>query len=125
MRNQIMTLLLPPYLRPHYQAELRAARAAYASKDLAAAFRHLERAHILGQRSAFAHSHVHALMLRHGLRTGSGREIRGQLIRIVFGFFMSLVGRVPAGNTGGANVPPEKPMPIPEDLLQIISQKHD
>jgi hypothetical protein len=28
---------------------------------------------------------------------------------------------IPVGNTGGANVPPLRPMPIPDDLQQIIS----
>jgi hypothetical protein len=59
-------------------------------------------------------------MLRHGWRTGDEREILGQVPRIVFGFFMSFFGRVPAGNTGGANVSPEQPMPIPADLQAIL-----
>ena len=118
-----MTLLLPAHLRPHYHAELRATRAAYAHQNLTSAFHHLERAHILGQYSAVAHSHVHVLMLRHGLRTGSGREIRGQVLRIIFGFLMSLLGRVPVGNTGGTNVPAEQPMPIPVDLRHLLDQR--
>jgi hypothetical protein len=32
----------------------------------------------------------------------------------------SFVGKIPVGNTGGANVPPLKPMEIPEDLAAII-----
>ena len=114
------TLLLPSRLRPPYQAELHAARAAYARQDAAQAFNHLERAHILGQRWALSHTHVHLLMLAHGLRTRNLREILGQLPRIVFGFLGSLVGRVPTGNTGGANVKAEQPMPIPEDLRQLL-----
>ena len=60
------------------------------------------------------------LMLRHGVRVRDGREIRGQLVRIVFGFLGSLVGRLPPGNTGGANVPAKQPMPIPEDLERLL-----
>ena len=51
-----------------------------------------------------------------------GRAGRGQLMRIVGGFFMSLVGRVPNGNTGGANVSVEQPMPIPTDLQRLLNE---
>ncbi|GAB2469455.1 hypothetical protein GCM10011375_40630 [Hymenobacter qilianensis] len=114
-------LRLPVRLRPHFQAELHAARLATARQDLPTAFKHLERAHILGQRWALPHTYTHLLMLRHGWRTGDRREILGQLPRIVFGFFMSLFGRVPTGNTGGANVSPEQPMPLPADLQHLLN----
>lgn len=117
----MLHLRLPVRLRLPYRAELQAARAATARHDPPAAFAHLERAHILGQRWAVPHTHIHLLMLRHGLRTRDGREIRGQFVRIVGGFFLSLVGRVPNGNTGGANVPAEQPMPIPADLQAILA----
>jgi hypothetical protein len=119
----MQTLLLPPSLRPHFQQELQAARAAYARQDAASAFHHLERAHVLGQRWAVSHTHVHLLMLWHGWRTRNGREILGQLPRIVFGFLGSLVGRVPSGNTGGANVRAEQPMPLPADLQRLLDQQ--
>jgi hypothetical protein len=115
------TLFLPASLRTFYQAELAAARIAYNERNTAGAFRHLERAHILGQRWAFSHTQVHLPMLRHGLRTRNLREILGQLPRIVFGFLGSFVGRVPVGNTGGANVPAERPMPIPPDLQALLA----
>jgi Protein of unknown function (DUF3703) len=112
---------LPAPLRPYYDAELAAATAASRQGARAAAWQHLERAHILGQRWPVAHTQVHYRMLRHGLRYGETREILGQLPRIVFGFLGSLVGRVPIGNTGGANVPPEQPMPIPADLQALLA----
>lgn len=119
-RYTMLYLHLPAHLRPHFRAELRAARQATARHDLAAAFAHLERAHILGQRWALPHTHTHWLMLRHGWRIRDRHEILGQLPRIVFGFCLSLCGRVPTGNTGGANVPPEQPMPIPADLQRLL-----
>ena len=64
-------------------------------------------------------------LLRHGLRTRNLREIAGQLPRIVFGFLGSLIGRVPTGNTGGANVPAEQPMPIPAELQAILNSAHE
>jgi hypothetical protein len=38
----------------------------------------------------------------------------------LFGGVKSFVGKIPVGNTGGANVPPLLPMVIPEDLLLIM-----
>ena len=114
-------LRLPARLRPHFEAELQAARLATARHDLPTAFAHLERAHILGQRWALPHTHTHLLMLRHGWRIRDRREILGQVPRIVFGFVMSFFGRVPTGNTGGANVSPEQPLPIPADLQAILA----
>ena len=118
----MQTLTLPSSLRLYFQQELQAARAAYARQDAVGAFHHLERAHVLGQRWALSHTHVHLLMLGHGLWTRNLREILGQVPRIVFGFLGSLVGRVPTGNTGGANVKAEQPMPIPADLQQLLTQ---
>ena len=115
------SLVLPNHLKASYRAELRAARVAYARRDAAQAFRHLERAHILGQRWAWSHTRVHWLMLRHGWRTRSAAEVLGQLPRIVLGFWGSVLGRVPVGNTGGANVPAERPMPIPPDLQALLA----
>lgn len=83
-------------------------------------WRHLERAHILGQPYPLAHSIVHWKMLLFGLRTKNSKEIIGQIPRLLFGGVKSFVGKIPVGNTGGANVPPLKPMEIPEDLLQVI-----
>ena len=122
-----MSLHVPAPLRPYYDAELAAATAASRQGARTAAWQHLERAHILGQRWPLSHTQVHYRMLRHGLRYGETREILGQLPRIVFGFLGSFVGRVPIGNTGGANVPAEQPMPIPEDLqalLNLVALKH-
>ena len=115
-------LHLPARLRPHFEAELQAAHLATSRHDLPTAFAHLERAHILGQRWALSHTHTHLLMLRHGWRTRDRREMLGQVPRIVFGFIMSFVGRVPTGNTGGANVSPEQPMPIPADLQLLLNE---
>jgi len=109
-------------LLPYFDTELQAARLATARRDMPTAFVHLERAHTLGQRWALPHTHTHLLMLRHGLRTGDRREILGQVPRIVFGFLMSFFGRVPTGNTGGANVSPEQPMPIPTDLQRLLDR---
>ena len=111
---------LPTTLRPAFEAELAAYRQALAHHDLRPAWAHLERAHILGQRYPFAHSRVHGLMLRFGIRIKSTREVLGQLPRLIFGGLKSFVGTVPIGNPGGANVPPLKLFPIPADLQAVF-----
>ncbi len=60
-------------------------------------------------------------MLRFGFRVKDFREILGQLPRLVFGGVKSFVGKVPIGNTGGANVPALRSMPLPDDLAIILS----
>ncbi|WP_235010129.1 DUF3703 domain-containing protein [Algoriphagus boritolerans] len=37
----------------------------------------------------------------------------------------SFVGRIPVGNTGGANVPPLRPMEIPDDLAILLTKYKD
>jgi hypothetical protein len=44
----------------------------------------------------------------------------GQFPRLLVGGIKSFLGEIPVGNTGGANVPPLKPMEIPNDLKAII-----
>ena len=103
-----------------FEAELRAATEAEAQQELARAWRHLERAHILSQPYASAHVRVHAKMLAFGWRRQDTREILGQLARIVLAGPGSLLGRAPLGNTGGANVGIFTPMPIPDELRTLL-----
>jgi hypothetical protein len=58
------------------------------------------------------------MMLRIGWRRRDGREVRGQVLRLAAGGLLSWAGWLPVGNTGGANVPPKKPMPLPDDLAE-------
>lgn len=109
----------PSLRRQAFAVEAASARQAFATGDLSTAFHHLERAHVLGQPWAGAHSWAHWMMLRIGLRRGDWREVRGQVIRLAAGGLLSKLGRLPAGNTGGANVPAETPMPVPPDLADL------
>lgn len=102
-----------------FREEAAAARQALASGDLNEAFRRLERAHILGQPWAGPHSWAHWMMLRIGWRRRDRREITGQVIRLAAGGLLSWLGRLPSGNTGGADVPAEAPMPVPADLVEL------
>lgn len=89
--------------------------------DLESAFRHLERAHVLGQRSTWRHVKSHFGMLRIGCLRGDRREVFGQIGRLLAAALFSRIW-VPVGNTGGANVSAFKPMPVPPDLQRLLSQ---
>lgn len=108
-------------LREAFRAEMRTAIARYHEGDLDDAFRHLERAHILGQRYVLPHTASHAWMLRIGLRRRDVREIVGQLQRIAASLVFSRIW-VPIGNTGGADVRALQPMPVPDDLRVLLAE---
>jgi hypothetical protein len=108
-------------LRPHVGRELAHAADARRRADHAAAWRHLERAHILAQPAAWLHTRVHLAMLVLALRTRDLRELRGQLVRLAVAGVGSLLGRFPVGNTGRARVPLTRPMPIPDDLQRVLA----
>jgi len=110
-------------LKNAFDAEMQSARQALADDRLTEAFSHLERAHVLGQWYVMTHATTHVYMLRIGWRRRDLREILGQLLRIPGGMIGSIIGRVPRGNTGGANVSATRPLPIPQDLKDLL--RHD
>ena len=107
-------------IRKAVQRELASAREAEHLGLADVAFRHLERAHVLGQHSTQDHVRAHLAMLRWGIRNRSLREVVGQLLRLVGAVTKTAIGWVPEGNTGGANVSPFKPMPIDPELRAIM-----
>lgn len=114
--------VMPQTLRPFFEAELKAYLVCLHSGNLLEAWHHLERAHVIGQSYPYAHSLVHWKMLLFGIRIKSAREIVGQIPRLLVGGVKSFVGKIPAGNTGGANVPPLKPLPIDPEVLAIFTK---
>ncbi|HEY6123460.1 MAG TPA: DUF3703 domain-containing protein [Steroidobacteraceae bacterium] len=104
-------------IRPYVDAELRAAE-----QDAAREFAHLERAHVLGQASTREHVRVHWRMLKWAWRHRDAREWFGQVFRILGAATKTFIGLVPAGNTGGANVSPVRPMPLDPELAAIIAR---
>ncbi len=104
-------------IRPYVDAELRAA-----AQDPVNGFRHLERAHVLGQASTREHVRVHWRMLVWAWRHRDGREFFGQLIRLIGAATKTFIGFVPSGNTGGSNVSALKPMPVDPELAAIIEK---
>jgi hypothetical protein len=106
-------------IRDAFEREWSLAGAACDAGHLATAFHHLERAHILGQRSTRLHVRSHIGMLGIAWRRRDVHEITGQLTRIVAAALFSRLW-VPVGNTGGANVSATRPMPVPPDLQAIL-----
>ena len=107
-------------IQPWVQSELDSADIAEARAESTQAFRHLERAHVLGQAATTEHVRVHWRMLSWALRHRKPREAVGQLGRLAAAAVMTGIGWLPEGNTGGADVSALRRMPIPPDLQQLI-----
>lgn len=102
-----------------YEQEVTSAEAALRRDDFEAAFRHLERAHVLAQRMTGRHTFIHWRMLVAGVRSGDLREAAGQVPRILASIVFSRLW-VPRGNSGRARVSAFKPMPVPADLRHLV-----
>jgi hypothetical protein len=109
-------------LRRAWDDELAAAFDARDRGDTIAEWAHLERAHILSQPMARSHLVTHLRMLGAAWRRRDGREIGGQLLRLLLAVPGTLSGRYPVGNTGGADVSAFTPMPIPDDLATLLEE---
>jgi hypothetical protein len=112
---------MPSKLIPFYKKELEEVKENLKRDNLHNAWYHLERAHIIGQKYPFEHTFVHWKMLQFGIKIKSSKEVIGQIPRLLIGGVKSFVGHIPVGNTGGANVPPLKPMEIPEDIKRFLN----
>ena len=113
---------MPKALEPYYKEALGKYKLHLQAGELQNAWRSLERAHIIGQAYPLSHSEVHWKMLRFGIRIKSRKEVLGQIPRLLVGGVKSFVGQIPVGNTGGANVPPLKPLPFSPEILEIFEK---
>ena len=95
-----------------FVAEISQAQGLIAEGKLAAAFTHLERAHVLGQLDVLPHVRVHWLMFKVEVSRRRVWAAGGQLLRIVLGGLGSAVGLVPLGNTGGSDISMFTRLPI-------------
>lgn len=111
---------IPKELKPYFETELEKYRVENIAGNLKNAWNHLERAHIIGQKYPCEHTLVHWKMLQFGFKIKSKKEIFGQILRLIFGGVKSFVGKIPIGNSGGANVPPLKSYPIDKELQDIF-----
>ena len=107
-------------IKPAVTLELQIAKS-LETIDPTGSFRHLERAHVLGQASTRQHVRAHIAMLRWAIRQRALSEAVGQLIRIVGAATKTAIGLVPEGNTGGANINPFRRLAIPDDLRTQIT----
>ena len=110
----------PRRINSSVQFELDAARQAEMRGEADIAFRHLERAHVLGQAITFEHVRVHWRMWVWAMRQRKLAEAIGQLWRLVGAALVTGIGWVPEGNTGGASVSGFRRMPIAPDLKRVI-----
>jgi hypothetical protein len=109
-------------IRPHVQAELDASSRAEARGHFQTAFRHLERAHVLGQMSTREHVRVHWRLFRFAVRHDRSADALGQLWRLIGAALLTAAGLVPVGNTGGSDVSGLRRMPVPGDLQQLLDE---
>lgn len=107
-------------MRLAFGHELERYRAAIRVGDDVVAWRALERAHIVSQTNLPMHMATHLEMLRFAIRLRDWREIFGQLVRLALTPLGSLTGRIPIGNTGRSTVSAFTPMPIPDDMREIL-----
>lgn len=108
-----------------FNTEMAAAHHLFQAGEPDAAFVHLERAHVLGQRHVVPHVRVHWRMARIGLARRSAVEVVGQAVRIVFGVLGSAVGLVPTGNTGGDNISMFRRLPIDPVIADLMRDEEN
>ena len=113
---------MAPALKEAFEREMDAARRLYRTGRLEQAFKHLETAHVLGQRQVLPHIRTHWLMLKIGLRRRSVLEVVGQAIRVVLGALGPGVNVDPVGNPGGTDIGMFERLPIPPNIAGIVDR---
>lgn len=118
-----MSRRMPDVVRAVFDAELAAARAATSGGP--ARWRALERAHIVSQPWPWPRTRVHAAMIRVALHEHDRREAFGHVLRLLVAAPGSATGRYPAGNIGRSRAPLTQPMPVPQDLADLLADALD
>ncbi len=101
-------------------AEYATYRQARSDGDIAGAWRHLERAHIVSQPLLLEHLRSHWLMLKLAMRERDLAESAGQVLRLLLVVPGNLSGRLPTGNSGRAGVSALRPMSVSQDLERFV-----
>jgi hypothetical protein len=92
-------------LQEHFNAELRIAKTAIAAQDFETAWIALQRAHLLGQRDAIAHTIAHWNMLKLAWKQRDFREVVGQLMPVLLSIPLTpLYGQLRSLRGGKANM---------------------
>lgn len=111
--------------KPYIDEKLTKASEATKRCEYDKGFAMLEDAHVIGQQSTYFHTLVHFWMLQHGLWLRDYKEVLRQLFRLIGALTKTALGLIPAGNTGGANVNPCKPMSVSQQNQAILAKiKH-
>ncbi|MGE3608589.1 MAG: DUF3703 domain-containing protein [Bacteriovoracaceae bacterium] len=106
-------------LYPVLLRELNLFKQARSNREYKKCETYLGRAHILSQKSIFAHLAVHFIMFMYAFGKRDYREMRGQVLRFFVVVPGHLLGKVPLGNTGWSTMKLTETGSIPEDLKQI------
>ncbi|MGX6566727.1 DUF3703 domain-containing protein [Cupriavidus necator] len=114
----------PAPMRRAFDHVLAQARRAHVAGQRARAFALLQDAHVLGQCLLWPHLLSHLWMLRLAFAHRDGEEMRGQLLRIALVPIGNVMGRLPLGNTGDAQVSAFRPMPIPARLKESLEEHY-
>lgn len=114
-----------PVQQSAFDAEMAQAKNLIAHGELAAAFPHLERAHVIGQAYVRPHVVTHWHMFRVEVRRRRPVAAFGQAVRMFLGGLGSAVGVIPVGNTGGSDISMFRRMPIAPDIQRIIDGRGD
>ena len=77
-------------------------------------------AHVAVQQQYALHWRGHWDMLRFAFKTRDYREVAGQLLRLALVPLGHAVGRLPAGNTGRANVNAFRPMAVSDRTRALL-----
>ncbi|WP_420580511.1 DUF3703 domain-containing protein [Reichenbachiella sp.] len=113
---------MPDNLNPFYVEELVKFDSAWSKQEIATAWHHLERAHIISQRYPLQHTETHWKMFLLGIKTTNLKEIVGQLIRLIFGAPLSFINKIPVGNVGSSRVSMIQSQPLPADIQEIFEE---
>lgn len=115
----------PKSMRYAFDRVLSQAEKAYAAGEWTRVRILLQDAHVLGQCLFWPHLLSHLWMLRLAYARRDWREIRGQILRLALAPLGNIMGRLPLGNTGDADVNAFRPMPIPTRLKAILEKQYD
>ncbi len=103
-----------------FEAEIAQAKRLLVQGLVEAGFKHLERAHVIGQAYVIPHVVSHWLMFKVEVRRRQPVAAFGQAVRIVLGALGSAVGVIPTGNTGGSDISMFNRMPIEPELKSVM-----
>jgi hypothetical protein len=110
-------------VKEQFKVELCRAKAAIADRDFETAWTALQRAHMLGQTDAIAHSIAHWHMLKLAWKQRDLRELAGQIMPTLLAIPLTILfGQIRAVRGGKANVNDSERMSIPEDIHQILDR---